>query len=173
MKSFLLFISLFSLTIEASEVPKNTWVKGRSYLYSCSYYSNTSGDYEIYFRDRNLPWGTKVSVVLGFSGYRALGGGAREAFEWDRVRTWQMKDVAPYTWYIEQRETLHSRSSNQFLTDLNFVFKIEIPNQAPYYENGGSSYGYHQVFAEQAPSPCVENGSLPPFKDLEIRVIKK
>lgn len=168
MRKVLVGLMFASLPALAADV--QVW--GRSFTSSCSYYTSTWGDYDLTFRETALPWGSKVTAVVAFGGYRAVGGGNNQYFSWDRNREMPMSPVAPFTWRVRKSETLASRSSNLFFTHLKFIFKVEAPGKAAYYVNGGSSWGHFQVEAVQHPTPCVDNGSLPDMKPLPVQAVE-
>ncbi len=165
-KAFLTFLFL-SLPAMAADI--QVW--GRQFTNSCSYYTLTWGDYDLTFRDTSLPWGTKVTAVVAFAGYKTSNG-QKYGFSWDRDRSIPMQAVSAHTWRARKSETLHSRGHDFNFTALQFIFKVESPGRAAYFVNGGSSWGHFEVDLTAGTNPCVTGGGdIPQMRRLPIRVV--
>ncbi len=176
MKSYLVILALFTAISSHAGEGEHLALYGRSYTNSCSYYSNTSGDYRVVFQSVKLPWGTKVSLIYGWKGYNALGAGNNQNFDWAYQSEMPMRATAGWTWQADLTSVgLHSRSSNQFLTGLQFVLKLEVPGQAIRYVKGSSTpQAYLMAPALLYGSPCVDaSHPLPEFRQVDFHIVER
>jgi hypothetical protein len=169
--TILLFVTA---CLSAAEIQLDVY--GRSYVNSCGYYSNESADLQVNFGSHMFPWGTRIFVVTGWKGYDQTGGGGNSYqnwFNWAYRTEQEAKAAAPYQWRAELHNTLHDRSSNRFLTALQFAIRVEVPGMAPvnypqiswaYYEAPIGAYGN---------SPCVSGNNLPPFRLIQQTIVER
>lgn len=153
-------------------------VYARHFTHSCGYYSSTYGESDVTFRDRNLGWGTKVTLVHGWEGYVHTGGGpysVRREFTWRDQGESVMESVAPFTWRTRIGRTTHTRSSAQFIEGFDFVFKVEAEGRTYYVNGGNSSRDYYRANLTDPPhhKPCVRGDERPDLRHVGVSVVDK
>lgn len=171
-------IGLLSTSTVRAELPI-VKVKGRGMVSNCSYYSQTTAEFEIWYRDESLPWGSQVSVIYGFGGLDqspvAAGMGAR--LDWTDQSEKASEAVAPYTWVSRFSQVIHSRYSSRRLDQLQFVLRISLPQGGDRYFRGGqTSMGFIQAeFPFLGKSPCLDSSSdrQLPFVDLSLSAVDR
>ena len=149
---------------------------GRTYDYSCGYFSRRAADFAVTLHSDQelLPFGTVVNLIYGFSGQIMLGGPHTQNFDWADRTVVPATAIAEGSW--EGRvldKTLRSRSSGKFLDDIQFVFEVITPGNQPYYVNGGSSWGYFKSENANYMTECVENGVLPSWHKIPTQVVSR
>jgi hypothetical protein len=165
---FLFFVSAQVFADPAVQV----W--GRSYDYSCGYFSRRSVDLSFTFKDPDVEFGTRVNAIVGFKGMLMLGGPNSRPLVWEDRRVVAAQAIDSSTWearLIDQ--TLHSRSSGKFLEKAQFVFEVIHPDGRTEYRNGGSTWGYFETADLNAMVQCVSNAVLPQWRKLDIGVVVK
>lgn len=154
-------VLLFNLPLARAAEAGSVSLQARGYTSSCAYYSQTSADFEVRYRDETLPWGTKVSVVFGFGGINQY---ERSRFDWmDRFEQ-PAEAMAPYTWSAVFSKVLHHRSSPQVLEGIQLVLKVSYPSgREDYVRGNGSLMGFYEAnlpFVGQ--SPCLDSSEKKP-----------
>jgi len=170
--AFTLFLSIQSFAGEGEHLA----LYGRSYTNSCGYFSNVMGDYRVQFQSVKLQWGSKVTLIYGWKGYNVLGSNNNQNFNWAFRNEVEMKATSGYTWEVPLNNVnLHSRSSNQFLTGLQFVLKVEMPGSSVRYIKGNSEgMSYFQAPAQLFANPCVDaEHALPEFTQVPFHIAEK
>lgn len=176
MKPFLFVLTLFVTLASVAGEGEYLALSGRSYTNSCGYYSNTMGDYKVRFQSVRLPWGSKVTLIYGWKGYKTEGNGINQNFNWAYRTETEMNAVAGWTWETTVKDVvLHSRSHNQFLTGIQFVLKLEVPGRDVRYVKGTThAPSYFQAPAQLYGNPCVDaTRPLPEFVSVEFHVVER
>lgn len=149
-------LALCLLSASSAALAAETWAQGRVVLHSCVYASSYEAEVGLSYRNYTLPWGTSVSLVYGWSG-----SDNGIPFDWDNTQTVVVSASAPYTWSATVRSQLSSRSSPKYYTDINFVWKVVLPNGYEFYEKGnGSTWGYYSASLSEVPRPCTSDSSF-------------
>jgi hypothetical protein len=172
MKVFFAGLLLLTSSIAISETSVQVW--GRSYDFSCGYFSRRAVDLSITMKDTDLEFGTKVNAIVGFKGTLMLGGPNSRALSWEERVVVPAQAIDMSAW--EARlvdQTFHSRSSGKFLEKAQFVFEVIHPDGRTEYRNGGSTWGYFETTDLNAMVECVSNGSRPDWRQLDFGVVSK
>lgn len=163
--------------IVLSTLPVFSWatnitVKSRNYTLSCGYFTSVQADVEVSFQDLSLPWGTEVTLVTGWAGRENF---PEKRYEWKERKEFLTRATAPYTWATSIHKVLHNRSEANFRDTLNFVFRISSPGRAPYFVNGGSTWGFYSArLVENSPGRCVSGlNDLPSFLETTVETVTK
>lgn len=129
----------------ASGLP-DTWVDGRFYTTSPTYYTATRGDLGASFRDE-LPWGTRVELHFGYGGEWLQGTSCSGcSIAWYDAGIVEATPVGPYTWTAWVDHSVYERSQQFWLTKLQFVWVVTLPNNTSYIVRGGPSpNGYFEA----------------------------
>lgn len=171
------FILAFCLTLSCfAGEGEYLSLSGRSYTNSCGYYSSTMGDYKVKFQSVKLPWGSKVTLVYGWKGYRTESNGFNQNFNWANKNEMEMSAVSGWTWETTVKDVvLHSRSSNQYLTGFQFVLKLEVPGRDVRYVKGTTyAPSYFQAPAQLYGNPCVDaSRPLPEFTPVDFFIVER
>jgi hypothetical protein len=167
-----LFLILFlTLSSFASAYDVEAW--GRSYDYSCGYFSRRAADVSLTYHNNNLPYGTEVNVIVGYKGSNA-GGGVNNYFDWADKVTIPAKAIDSGSWEARITDkTLHHRTEGRFLESAQFVFEVKAPGHAVEYVNSGGAWGYFETENLNAMVGCVSNGQLPNYRRLTVRSVQK
>ncbi|GEM_PF-3834265 len=168
-------LSLLISIIAFSVFGKDLYIEGRTVYHDCSYYSSTSVDLRITYLNENLPWGTTVEAVFGFeetdSSY-----GVPKVTSWQNRKIAMMNPSTEYTWQLDIEEFAAERGRAQSYTGLDFVIKVTVPGNLPFYEKGNDSpLGYfHTPFGSEnyEINGCYPN-SVPELQKFYFYDVKK
>ncbi len=136
---FVLFLALFvshGTLANASQIE----VSGRAYSATrCGYFSTSLSDFDISYENKDLPWGTNVTLIYGF----------RDSFSkkaWQFQGEIQIPATYHYTWGTSLHDVVVDSRGYFSLSDIQFVFKIRLPDGKIVWDNGGkSSLGFYQA----------------------------
>ncbi len=149
-------------------------VWGRTYDYSCGYFSRRAADLSFTLRDIQFAWGTQVKVIVGFRDSRRVGPGSPYIKDWQERVEIPAAVIDKGTWEAKILDkTLHHRTEARFLEASQFVFEIKEPGVAPRYLNGGTTWGYYETELLTPGSDCVGGGRLPPWHRLQYSSVRK
>jgi len=155
--------------------PASLSLKARGYTSSCAYYTQTSADLEVRYRDETLPWGSTVSVIYGFGGASPTTTGSSSRFEWTDRAELRAEANAPYTWSTRFSKVLHYRSNPKVVDSVQFVLRITYPSGKEEYIRGNDSVmGFYEAslpFVGQSPCLSVEN--WPAFMEQTLRTVSR
>lgn len=134
--------------------------------------------FQIHYINQELPWGSKVELLRGFS-TEDWCGGCEPSYDyysdWQYSKTVEMKADAPWTWSANTEELGYASGAGGRFIALEFVIKITYPDGSIRWDNGGSSYGHYKV---DVPKPLFELSWQPfktydsAFKPMEIQIVK-
>lgn len=178
MKSIFALWVLMAAPLFAGTFPEETFsidnvkVNGRTFIHSCSYYSNAESELELEFKSGPVDYGTRVFVEFGWGGSDEH---TKETFEWKHKSELELASRPFTTWTGKLSQTIAERSSSTRILDLNFVFRIQEPGKAPRYVGGpkrGDTFVAHLLKVED--SPCVSAGqAFPDFSELVVQVVRQ
>ncbi|MFP2933701.1 hypothetical protein ACLESO_52905 [Pyxidicoccus sp. 3LG] len=151
-------LALALLLTSTSALAMEQWVQARTVLNSCGYFNNSQAEVTLSYRNYDLPWGTRVFLIYGWGSPPA---GGSTGFDWaPQPTTVEAPATAPYTWGTQVKSIIRSRSSVVY-TNINYVWKVVLPDGHEFYEKGnGSTYGYYAADFSQVPMPCSNDGSF-------------
>lgn len=129
--SIILFALLSTRVAAAGEVE----VKARFSRFSCGYYSNTTGAFEVDYADDALPADARLQLVYGWErSVLAPGATTRTLQQWQdvlalsgegRPRVLEMRFYGSGAWRVEFEQVVHARSSSlPALTGLDFRIEV-------------------------------------------------
>lgn len=143
-------------------------VFGRNYTFSCGYFTSVQADVKVTFHDMNLPEGSQVTLMTGWSGRQGF---PETRFEWQEKETLMMKASSPQTWSATLTKVLHERTEAKFRDTLNFVFRVAVPGKQPFFLTGKNDETFYSVrLVENSPGRCVHGlDDLPEFAELVVQ----
>ena len=118
-----IFLSL-SISSALQAAGEQIDVYARAFHNGCSYYTNTSTDFDVTIHAETLPWGTTVTLVSGFGGAEVFGSGELRNLSWIGREETKMEAIAGSTWQARRSAIVKTRSSAWNFTSLEFVFKM-------------------------------------------------
>jgi|GEM_PF-1571379 len=146
---------------------------GRAYNYSCGYFSRTAADVSATLHE-DVPANGTVEAIIGWAGIEVRADNRQEWREWFYQRVLPAKALSANSFEVRWDDaTLHNRTDNLFLSSFQVVFVVKAPGLATRYYNGGSNMGWFQSEKLNVAVPCVQNGTLPPWKRLDVDVISR
>jgi len=155
-------LALAFLFVSSSALASEQWVQGRVVLRECLYAFDYFAEVNLSYRNYSLPWGTSVELIHGWGGSSwSQSGGPITQFDWANTQTLPVSASAPYTWSATVSSIISERNDPWWNYDqLQFVWKVNLPNGHTFYEKGNSStWGYYTVsFSQIQDRPCT-NGS--------------
>lgn len=139
------------LLTSSSALAGEQWVKARTVLNTCGYFSTSQAELTFSYRNQDLPWGTSVFLIYGWGGTSGT-----TPFDWAPAAvTVEAPATAPYHWGTTVTGVIRARSSTSY-TSINYVWKVVLPDGSEFYEKGnGSTYGYYAADFSQVPMPCT------------------
>lgn len=161
----LLLSALLPTTLHAAPPAVEVWT--RAYHNSCGYYTTTNADFDVTYRETNLPWGTKVTLVSGLAG--------RDSFRevhWQLQNEIDMPAVASNTWRARRSSTLTTRGAPENYSALEFVIKVTEPGKEPRYISTTTGTGFLRVKFKTTDIKCAEGSSLPNFLPTNIEPVR-
>src|SRR5262249_48965064 len=125
------------------------------------------------YKDKSLPWGTRVSLHRGISGWvndsDSPQGGS--TFEWWWTQDHEAQATDRWTWRATDTLTRSIElSDGQINETFDFVIHIQYPDGSDAWDNGGSAYGFYQVNLNNVVSNCSGTAS---FKSQSIERVTK
>jgi len=114
------------------------------------------------YRNYTLPWGTSVALVYGWGGTSWGHGNPSTRFDWANTQTVAVSASAPYTWSATVTSIISTRSGSWLYDELDFVWKVTLPNGFTFYEKGnGSTWGYYAAgLSAVQERPCVNDSNF-------------
>jgi hypothetical protein len=140
------------LLTSTSALAADQWVKARTVLNTCGYFSTSQAEITFSYRNNDLPWGTSVYLIYGWGGTSGT-----TPFDWSpQPTTVEAPATAPYHWGTTVVGVIRARSSMPQYTNINYVWKVVLPDGHTFYEKGNDSiYGYYAADFSQVPMPCT------------------
>ncbi|NMO13953.1 hypothetical protein HPC49_08845 [Pyxidicoccus fallax] len=140
------------LLTSTSALAGDQWVKARTVLNTCGYFSTSQAEITLTYRNQDLPWGTSVFLIYGFGGSTS----PTTTFDWaPQPTTVEAPAVAGWHWEATVVSVIRARSSTQY-NNINYVWKVVLPDGNVFYEKGNSStYGYYSADFSHVPMPCT------------------
>lgn len=114
----------------------------RGGVFPSGYYSARVATFELTYENLDLPWGSRVELVHGWSGHdTVIGSQGPELIElsWDQKKESPLSAVSPYRWGIAFSQTLGERSHPRWYDELDFVLRVQLPDGRILIEKGGDS----------------------------------
>ena len=135
MKYYLIFaLSLLGTNALASQ----SWVNARSYSSNnCGYATTVLADFQITYKNEQLPWGTQIILHTGFhESYRDV--------YWTHPENTLMNAVDSYQWQARLNQETISARGNFHYNFIEFVFEIILPDGSRNFDNAGrGTYGHY------------------------------
>lgn len=152
-------------------------VLGRTYSESCSYYSRTVTDLDIYFTDSVMTNFKSVEMIHGFGGWNQRvvdGNPVQQEYDWKDHRSVPLNLIGRGVWNAKIQKDVHFRSSERFYSTLQFVFKLTTQDNQVVYEKGSPTARGFYTTDLPGVSQCVDDPtSVPKFTHLTIKPIDR
>ena len=165
-----LLFALLAISIAQSSMAANLSTLVRTYTHSCGYYTNTTADFRITYKNLEIPWGTRITLIYGFSNLSDKG----YEVDWQYRKEQEMSAIDAYTWSTELSETIHTRSSAPGYDHLVFILKVIFPDGSVFYEQGSQRpWSYYQLEIPRDPTCITTNKDFPPYITVTPVVIEQ
>ena len=156
-RSFLISIPLL-LSATGASFASEVGFKAELQRFSCGYYTNTTGQFDIDYVNKSLPAGSSVRVLYGWE-TRSYDPTTLtpEHERWQTLRpgapgeapplSVEMRETAPVTWHSSLEEVLHSRGSSQPVLDgMDLIIEIVAGDGSTMVDRGSEdSAGYYRI----------------------------
>jgi hypothetical protein len=130
----------------------------KTYADSPSYATNIYGEFIVDYYNESLPWGTEVTLHVGFSKAEFVDGKLIDQLDWTHKKSHVMHSVADYKWGSKFEQSLYSRGSSSQLTRINFVIEVKLPDGSVFFEKGSGTQGYFRALRPEL-GQCVSSAS--------------
>jgi hypothetical protein len=139
------------LLTSTSALAGEQYVKARTVLNTCGYFSTSQAEITFSYKNLDLPWGTSVFLIYGWGNTSGT-----TPFAWaPQPVTVEAPATAPYHWGVTVTGVIRARSSTEY-KNINYVWKVVLPDGSEFYEKGnGSTYGYYSADFSQVAMPCT------------------
>ncbi len=155
MKKLSMILATWTVAMASVASASEVYVHGRSSAeqqYGAGQTIVTS-DFEVTYRNENLPWGTRVALVAG---YRCTNKGSWTNRDYPN----EMHAVSSYAWQARFTKTTGDRYLG-LCRNLEFVFEITLPDGSKYFDNGmRAPMGFYSA---AIPYWSTDNGTLQPM----------
>ena len=150
------------LLLSSSALASETWTQGRVILRQCDYAFDYVAEVGLSYRNYTLQWGTSVELVYGWGGISWGYSTPNTPFDWANTQTIPVPASAPYTWSTTVTSVISTRSGSYSYDQINFVWKVTLPNGYVFYEKGnGSTWGFYAASLSAVQNrPCVNDGQF-------------
>jgi hypothetical protein len=145
--------AVLGLTLSLSAFGADVGVLGRVVKHSCGYYSATTGDFTLAY-GALLPVGTRVTALYGLGGTQG-----KSPLLWQERGRTHLSPTVAQTWVGTLGVTLHGRGRPLAYTELELLFRLELPSGQIIYDTGYyGSRGYYAVRIPTPSAPCIRPG---------------
>jgi hypothetical protein len=165
-KTIALMSALMSAQSALADQKIQVW--GRGYHHSCGYYSSTDADFDVTIFNDAIPYGASVTLVSGF-GSDNLNRNPYFA-HWQYRTEQKMEAIDVSTWRIRKSGQINARSSQSGYSQIEFVFRIDVPGQPSQWILPGANGSYYIASLEYMNIRCVNSDEdMPGFSRLNLK----